>query len=399
MRPILFHIPLSLLNSSWSDLPIYGYGLMLFLAFLGCNWLAQRLCRRQGIDPRFIPDLAIWLFVAGILGGRLNYVIWFWDRFEGHRWDVVKLWDGGLVLYGALFGGAAGYFAYDHFILKKTGGVSKWRMLDVVAPCIVLGVALGRVGCLCTGCCFGNVACPDCPAIHFPYGAPSPTLMIGRGLQTPFGFVLKERSLEVRAVEPGTPAEQAGIQAGDVIVKAKLKVLMPKENENDKEERFEEKVVPVRGDFVRAAVMPLELTVRRGGSEVNIPAFTPTSLGLHPTQIYETISMCLLLFLLLSYFPYRRREGELMVILLFGYGIHRYLNETLRTDTDPIAFGLTMAQLVSIGVLALGVVLAVFVYRRPPREEVKPWVEPPPEPTLSTAPTEVIQEGIKEMKS
>src|SRR5262245_13446687 len=119
MWPILIEIPLSKLNEGWPNLPIYGYGLMLFFAFVGCNWLAQRLSRREGIDPKLIPDMAICLFVCGIIGGRIVYVIQYWKSVPGHVgfdgkpfWDVIKLWDGGLVLYGALFGGAAVYFGY-----------------------------------------------------------------------------------------------------------------------------------------------------------------------------------------------------------------------------------------------------------------------------------------------
>src|SRR5205809_129386 len=45
------------------EIPIYGYGLMLFLAYLFCTALGKYLCKRQGIDPKVIPDLAIWFFV------------------------------------------------------------------------------------------------------------------------------------------------------------------------------------------------------------------------------------------------------------------------------------------------------------------------------------------------
>ena len=63
MQQILFYVPII-------GIPVYGYGLMLFCAFLGCSWLAQRMCRREGIDPTLIPDLVIWLFVVGIAGGH-----------------------------------------------------------------------------------------------------------------------------------------------------------------------------------------------------------------------------------------------------------------------------------------------------------------------------------------
>ena len=178
MQQILFHIPIV-------NIPVYGYGMMLFFAFIGCTWLARRLCKREGIDGAMIPDLAIWLFVAGIAGGRLVFVIQYWSSFPAYYWNsfgdnlpvkIISLWDGGLVLYGALFGGLAGYFAFYQRYLKKQG-VSHWKMLDIVAPCVALGIAFGRIGCLCTGCCYGNVACVTCPVapLHFPvYANTSP---------------------------------------------------------------------------------------------------------------------------------------------------------------------------------------------------------------------------------
>jgi phosphatidylglycerol:prolipoprotein diacylglycerol transferase len=353
MRQILFHIPII-------NLPVYGYGLMLFFAFIGCSWLARRLCKREGIDGTMIPDVAIWLFVAGIIGGRLWFVVWYWRVSPPHVGfadrpflDVIKLWDGGLILYGALFGGAAGYFAY-HYLYLRPKGVSIWKMFDVIAPCIVLGIAFGRIGCLFTGCCYGNVACETCPVvpIHFPLytnTGPPPQFtaaagdMIKHGYQTVNGFLLDGPL--VSAVEPGTPAAEAGLKVGDIIVKVNGK------------------------DFARAGdIDPSEgglyLTVLRGADTVQLPVFNPTSIGLTPTQPFETISMIFLLFFMLSYYPYKRRDGELLVILLLVYAVHRFLNEMLRTDVDAGWFGMTLSQNISIAIFATGVVLAIVVWRR-----------------------------------
>jgi prolipoprotein diacylglyceryltransferase len=355
MRQILFHIP-------FLNIPIYGYGLMLFLAFIFCTWLARRLCKREGIDGNLMPDLAIWLFISGILGGRLVFVATEWEAFQKRPlWDMVKLWDGGLVLYGALFGAAFGYFAYYHRVLRQHG-VSHWKMLDVIAPCVALGIAFGRIGCLFTGCCYGNVACESCPAIHFPSPSPPWAEMVKRGYQTPLGFLFKDDSLEVETVEPGSPAANAGLKAKDFIVKA-----------NGKNAEKLSDVYPVAG--------VLQLTVFRETQE-ELPPFEPTSIGLNPTQPYETISMVLLLFFLLSYYPYKRHDSELMVFLMFGYGVHRFLNEMLRLDIDPGLFGLTMSQLISLGILAGGAVLAVIVWRRPLISATPPTSSPTVDPQL-----------------
>ncbi|MBI2803982.1 MAG: prolipoprotein diacylglyceryl transferase [Planctomycetes bacterium] len=350
MRPVLFHIPIL-------DIPVYGYGLMLFFAFIACNFLARRLCKREGIDGTFIPDLAICLFITGILGGRIVYVRQYWETTPEYigfdqkpLLDVVKLWDGGLVLYGALFGGALGYFGFWWFVLRKQG-VSNWKMLDVVAPCLALGVAFGRIGCLCTGCCYGDVAGASCPQpLHFPYASPAWAKMVGRGYQTPLGLVFDGDSLTIKAAEPGSPAASV-VKPGDVLVEFNGKAALTQSG-----------LWHPGGE--------LRLTVFRDGEVVELPAFLPTSIGVNPTQIFETISMVLLVFLLLSYYPYKRHDGELLVIFMLCYGIHRFLNEMLRTDTDPVfGTGLTLSQNVSILVLAAAVILGVFVWRRP--------IEPP----------------------
>jgi len=170
--------------------------------------------------------------------------------------------------------------------------------------------------------------------------------MINRRYQTPFGFRLQPDSLEVKAVETGSAAADAGLRAGDVILSINGIPLLK------------------QSDIYRAADASLKLTVRRDGNEETLD-FEPRSIGLHPTQIYETISMCLLLFFLLSYYPYKRHDGELMVLLMVGYGVHRFLNEMLRLDVDPGIGDLTMSQIISLFVLAGAVILAVAVWRRP----------------------------------
>ena len=179
MLQVLFHIRLSWLFSGLPDVPVYGYGMMLFLAFVGTQWLACRLAKRSGIDPALIPDLTLWLFVSGIAGGRLLYVIEqraYYQQMESW-WRIVAIWDGGLVFYGSIIGGLVGYLIYHHKVMAKHG-VSHYKMFDVIAPCIALGLFFGRIGCLLTGCCFGNVACADCPSISFPLNsAPTMTMV------------------------------------------------------------------------------------------------------------------------------------------------------------------------------------------------------------------------------
>ncbi len=281
-----------------------------------------------------------------------------------------NIWQGGLVFYGSALGGLIGYIGAYHFVLRKYN-LSTWKMADIVAPSAAMGLCLGRVGCLLNGCCYGNVAtCQHCPSIAFPLSAPSRFDLVEKGFQTTAGFtIMADRPVTVGAVAKDSPAYQVGLQPGDQIVKIR------DFHKTGDDQVIEKYFDPDPGDLtsfwnclVRAwprGKTDLTLTVERGGQIKVLDAFTPWTLHLHPTQIYESISMLLLFFLLTAYYPFRRRDGEVMIIFMIGYAIHRFLNEMLRNDTDPVAFGMTLSQNGSILFLAVALVLATMLWRKP----------------------------------
>jgi phosphatidylglycerol:prolipoprotein diacylglycerol transferase len=356
MRQILFYV---------GPFPLYGYGFMLLSAYFFCTWLAVRVARRDGIPTESLHDLAICLIGGGILGARITYVARYWGGFRDDWLQTIQFWDGGLIFYGSIPAALLGYIGFYWFVYRKHG-VSNWKMADLIAACTALGLCLGRVGCLLNGCCYGNVACTECPAVSFPLPAAPRYDMVKRGYQTPAGFVTHPGTTAVAAVEPGSAAAQAGLRPDDVIVAV---------NPSDPQARRQ---IATYGDLAYALAGPgqegwprgrndLELAVVTSrGQEKTLGPFVPRGIGLHPTQIYESISMALLLFFLLSYYPFKRRDGMVMVLFMIGYAVHRLLNETLRTDTEIVAFGMTFSQNISILVIVAAVVLGIFTPRRPP---------------------------------
>jgi prolipoprotein diacylglyceryltransferase len=348
MRQVLFHVPIPFTDS---EFPIFGYGAMLFLAFLvGILMAAWWRAPKAGIAPERVYDIAFVVFVCGLAGARITYMI----QYHVPVADWYRIWEGGLVLYGSVIGGLVGYGVAYVLVLRKYQ-LDTLRMADIVAPSIALGICLGRLGCFLNGCCYGNVACSDCPAVHFPLSGPARYELVARGLQTAVGFTtkLKDGAVFIDRVEPGSPAYESGLRDDDKILKVDGKDLS-------------------NSDALAAYLFPtewpkgktdLQLTVERRGKEEDLATFYPRTLGLHPTQLYESISMFLLMLLLLAYEPFRRREGELAVILILCYAIHRFLNEVLRNDTEPVAFGMTLSQNISIGIFLAGLVLAWWVWR------------------------------------
>jgi hypothetical protein len=109
----------------------------------------------------------------------------------------------------------------------------------------------------------------------------------------------------------------------------------------------------------------LVLGVQRteGGKDeiVDLPPFAPATVGLYPTQLYETVSMVVLILFLLAYYPYRRHDGQLMVLLMIGYAIHRFINESLRIE-PAVGTGLTLSQWGSVVIFVAAVGIEVFLW-------------------------------------
>src|SRR5262245_46652050 len=105
MWQVLYRIP-------GLGIPIFGYGVMLFIAFLAAMYLASWRAQREKLDPELFSDLAVWVFIGGLLGARIFYVIQYWGLQIRNFWDIFKVWEGGIVLYGSIIGGTATFFLY-----------------------------------------------------------------------------------------------------------------------------------------------------------------------------------------------------------------------------------------------------------------------------------------------
>jgi len=165
--------------------PVYGYGFMMFLGFVGGGWWATVRAARVGIKTEVIWDAGLWIFFGGVAGARLFYLIQYRDRvFAGKQGaDLIKaavnLSDGGLVFYGGMILGAIGYW-----IFCRRSGTNPLLLGDVAMPSVFLGMAFGRLGCLLNGCCFGD-RCELPWAIQFPAQSVPFNVLVNRGFLDP----------------------------------------------------------------------------------------------------------------------------------------------------------------------------------------------------------------------
>lgn len=141
MFPILFRL---------GPLNIYSYGTMVALAFIVSLVLLKRDAKRYDVPYQLIVDFCFWVLIWGIIGARVLYIILNIDYFRSYPQEIFKLYHGGLVLHGGLILGSLAGIIY----LKKRK-TSVFLMLNIIAPYIALAQAIGRIGCLLNGCCYG----------------------------------------------------------------------------------------------------------------------------------------------------------------------------------------------------------------------------------------------------
>jgi phosphatidylglycerol---prolipoprotein diacylglyceryl transferase len=124
-------------------LAVRWFGL-LALAGLGlATWRSLRALEREGLPRKLALDALAWGLPAGVLVARLVHVLGWWDYYLTHGPELWQLNIDGLSLWGGLLGGSAIAFARLH---SKRNPLRRRRILDVIAPNLALGIALGRFG-------------------------------------------------------------------------------------------------------------------------------------------------------------------------------------------------------------------------------------------------------------
>lgn len=131
--------------------PIYSYGLFLALAFLVCIILILRRAVIIGINPHEILDLSLYIIISGVLGARLLYVVFDFDYYVMHPFEILLLNKGGLVFYGGFI-----FSVIVGILFAKKRKLPVLVIIDLFFLYLPLGQAIGRIGCFLNGCCYGK---------------------------------------------------------------------------------------------------------------------------------------------------------------------------------------------------------------------------------------------------
>jgi phosphatidylglycerol:prolipoprotein diacylglycerol transferase len=314
MYPELFEIPLI-------HLTVKSYGLMMVIGFLVAVSLIRHLSLKITPDPQLITNAALYSLMGGVVGARLFFVIHYFDKFTEHPLEVFKIWQGGLELLGGVVLAVAiilFYLIYHKLPIR--------RHLDILAVGLMLALVFGRFGCFLNGCCYGKPT--ELPwGLCFPYGS----FAYLSQTQPDLGRDRSEPQLEL-------PKEYFGYEGEDGLWYAGLK---PYDALDEKE-----KVEVTQGKY--------------------------RCLPVHPTQLYSS-AMAAVCFVILYFFWKRVQKAEdrggpnklfakrgcVFSLMFVLYGLSRFSIEFLRDD-NPFEFaGLTISQLIGLGMIALGLSLMV----------------------------------------
>ncbi|MGE5176673.1 MAG: prolipoprotein diacylglyceryl transferase [Hyphomicrobiales bacterium] len=156
---------------------IHSYGLMLAIAFLVAIQIFLARGRARGLSEDRLSTLSLWLLVLAIIGGRAFFVLTHWDDYKTDPLAIVRIWEGGLMIYGGYVLAILGGIWY-----VRRAGMPVWRVADAAAPSMAIGVGIGRIGCFLNGCCYGLPT--HAPwGIHFPPESYSSVVFPGEALQ------------------------------------------------------------------------------------------------------------------------------------------------------------------------------------------------------------------------
>lgn len=122
-------------------LAVRWYGILLTSGMLAGVVLAMREARRLGQDPDFVANLALVVLPAAIIGARLYYVAFNPKYYLAHPAEIFAIWHGGLAIHGGVIAGVLAGGLFARYYKAKF-----WFWVDVVAPSIIIGQAIGRWG-------------------------------------------------------------------------------------------------------------------------------------------------------------------------------------------------------------------------------------------------------------
>ncbi len=145
---------------------VYWYGVIIMLGMVAAFIHAYLRTRQEGISADDILDVGIWTVLIGVLGARMYYVVTTLDNGNYQSFmDVIAIWDGGLAIYGGIIAGATAIV-----VVCAIKHINTLKVMDTIAPGVMLAQAMGRWGNFFNGEAFGEVIPEGNPLYVFRMG-------------------------------------------------------------------------------------------------------------------------------------------------------------------------------------------------------------------------------------
>lgn len=123
------------------DITIRWYGAIIAFGFLLAVLFGGRMAYKWKINLDKMIDVLIYSTIFAIIGARLYYCIFEWDRYKDNPADIIKIWEGGLAIYGGIIGGIAAAF-----VVCKVRKLNFYNLLDLAGMSLLIGQGIGRWG-------------------------------------------------------------------------------------------------------------------------------------------------------------------------------------------------------------------------------------------------------------
>lgn len=132
IEPVAFHL---------FSRPVHWYGIIISFTIFVAYYMAEREARKRGLIRDTMLDLLLIVLPVAFIFARMYYVVFRWDYYSKHKEEIVAIWDGGIAIYGGLLGGLIALILF-----AKKRNLNILKLLDIIAPSLLVGQMLGRWG-------------------------------------------------------------------------------------------------------------------------------------------------------------------------------------------------------------------------------------------------------------
>jgi phosphatidylglycerol:prolipoprotein diacylglycerol transferase len=303
---IRLHLPFNL-PIIGNELVIHGFGVAMVVGFLIAVQVAKTLARRSKLDPEIFVNAALIALFTGILGARMSHVFENWSEFTDPRRGVMgniaamfNIASGGLTYYGGFL------LAFPTLVLYAIWKKVPLRLgMDIIAPCLMIGLGFGRVGCFLNGCCYG-AQCSAPWAVTFPYNS--------------YAY---DDEFHQKEVNPPDELKEFGAD-NSVRLRSKDELLKEARSIGD------------------------DTLVKLANAQRSLPVL--------PAQLYSRFTALLLACFLIAYYTVPHVPGHVFAAMMVLEGISRYTLELLRVEPAVIG-NMSLSMVLGIAMVAMGLCL------------------------------------------